>query len=151
RASGASERAEEYARVVRNVMPDAASEADRSRQQLDQARTLASKGQVEDAFNLAMQALNAGHSRPEMLLAAPMVAGELASKKQPEKADLLYQRLFAIAESVSGQTLQPLLNLYPEYTRLLHSQSGRQGDALNALARYRELAIEAHGSSSGQL
>jgi hypothetical protein len=56
----------------------------------------------------------------------PQIADALARNKESAKAEQLYRRLFAVVESWSVDSLQPLATVTQSYARFLTWQPGRQ-------------------------
>jgi tetratricopeptide (TPR) repeat protein len=145
-ASGAKERGGEYLgatsglRLFMDHLPAAESDAPVVK--------------ADDAFDVASRAIEQASTAAEIATVVSTVstaASTLASKAEGAKAEQLYQKLVALTENRSQDTLLPLLDVAREYATFLISQPDRWSAAANAIARYRDLLTRAHGAESGIL
>lgn len=117
-----------------------------------EARETLRAGRTEDAFALALRALDEGDPAKRAVLSEmPVFASTLALKQARGMADQLWERLLAMAEARSIDTLLPLLHVTREHARFLAEWPDRIPSARAAIARYRDLLITAHGPASGEL
>ena len=121
---------------------------------LQKADRAASQGDPEDAFALALQALDVASraaDRGQVGWIIPQIADRLAGKREYAKAGQLYQRLFEVLETWKDEDLQPLQNAMQSYVRFLIGQEKRWGEVPDAIDRYRSLLITAHGAGTGKV
>jgi tetratricopeptide (TPR) repeat protein len=127
--------------------PDPVAEAT-----LQSAREALQAGRTEDAFVLALRALDEVAPTNEAIFSEmPVFASMLALKHARGKADQLWDRLFVIAEARSVDTLLPLLHVTREHARFLAEWPDRTPSARAAIAQYRDLLTTAHGPDSQEL
>ena len=74
-----------------------------------------------------------------MIAGIPLLASRLASLQARGMAEQLWDRLLALAESRSADTLVPLLRVSRDHTRFLAECKAGTPSAWNALVRYRDL------------
>ncbi|HXA52938.1 MAG TPA: hypothetical protein VNV86_21625 [Candidatus Acidoferrum sp.] len=116
------------------------------------AREALKAGRTEDAFVLALRSLDEGDPAKEAVFSEiPVLASTLALKQARGMADQLWERLFAMAEARSVDTLLPILHVTREHARFLAEWPDRIPSARAAIARYRDLLITAHGPGSAEL
>jgi tetratricopeptide (TPR) repeat protein len=118
---------------------------------LQAAQTVARAGKFDEAFELSLRAMASAPTaadRDQVAWGVPNVATELANRKESEKAERLYQRLFGLVESWSAESPQALMNALQNYSRFAMSPD-HASKALAAIQRYRDLAISTHGAVSG--
>ena len=160
RSSGDPKRADEYqAAAIAAMAKESRRPAEPAGQVLIQsylqkAQAAANAGDVDEAFGLALQAIDAAPraaDREQIGWVVTSVAGSLAARKGDDKALLVYQRLFSLVESWSADSLQPLLTVTENYTRFLIGQRAHWAEVPAAIERYRTLLITAHGAESGSL
>lgn len=159
RSSGDLKRAEEYQAAAAAANARQSRTAEPAGQvlignYLQKAQAAANAGNVDEAFSLALQAIDAAPraaDREQIGWVVTSVAGTLAARKGDDKALLLYQRLFSMVESWSADSLQPLLTVTENYTRFLIGQRAHWAEVPAAIERYRTLLITAHGAESGSL
>lgn len=117
---------------------------------LQSAQSAANAGNFEEAFRLAVGALNAASQavdRDQVAWAIPNIANSLLSKN-PVFAEQLHQRLISLLESWSPGTVGPLLNGYQNYARFLMQQQ-RFEELPGVIARYRDVLIGARSAGTG--
>src|ERR1039457_4453184 len=122
---------------------------------LQKANTAAWGDKPEEAFSLALQAMEAAPraaDREQIAWQVPGIASGLANKNAPAKAEQLYQHLFGIVQSWSADNQQPLLNVAQRYPRFLMAQKDRQVQPAAALERGAALSAIPDGAegSSGR-
>jgi tetratricopeptide (TPR) repeat protein len=118
---------------------------------LQAAQTAAHAGKFDEAYELSLQAMTSAPTaadRDQVAWGVPNVATELANRKESEKAERLYQRLFGLVESWSAESPQALMNVLQNYSRFAKSPD-QASKALAAIQRYRDSAIITHGAISG--
>jgi tetratricopeptide (TPR) repeat protein len=81
----------------------------------------------------------------------PQIAHALAANKEPAKAEHLYQRLLALAQSRSVDSMQPLIAATQNYARFLMNQADRLGEVAAAIEQYRRVLTDANGPDSASL
>ena len=157
RMSGQPKRADEYQRAAMEKQ-QAAQPTPTGQvfigKDLQKAQRAANGGNLDEAFGLALQAMDAaGHAvdRDQAVWQVPSIAATLANTKAPDKAEQLYQRLFGLVESWSADTLQPILNVLQNYPRFLMQQQDRWPEVPGAIERYRSALTTARGEGTGWL
>jgi hypothetical protein len=121
--------------------------------ELQAAQAAVQAGKLDDAFALSMQAMDAApeaSDRERVSWEIPNIATGFVNKKQPAKAEQLYQRLLAVVESWSADNPQPLTAAFQNYANFL-SQSNHWNEAPATIKRYRDLLVSMHGAASGPL
>lgn len=155
RAAGKPQLAGEYQRraVANQPQPAAPGGEDRIGDALMQASQAVNAGKLDEAFNLVVRALDSAPGASDRDTAPGMasrVADSLATRKAPAKADEVYRRVLALAESWSPATVAPLLYVQQNYARSLASQQ-RWGEFEQAVEGYRASLTAARGSGTGWL
>ena len=156
-ASGDSDRAAGYERAARDkqqAMTATPPEQFLLQTLLQKANTAAWGDKPEEAFSLALQAMEAAPraaDREQIAWQVPGIASGLANKNAPAKAEQLYQHLFGIVQSWSADNQQPLLNVAQRYPRFLMAQKDRQADVPEAIERYRKMLMNSRGAGTGHL
>lgn len=118
--------------------------------ELESAQSTANAGDFEEAFRLAVGALNAAPQavdRDQVAWIIPNIANSLLSKT-PVFAEQLHQRLISLLESWSPDTVGPLQNGYQGYARFLMQQQ-RFDELPGVIARYRDVLIGARSAGTG--
>ncbi len=156
RASGDSKKSDEYLAALRARQPQQPDSAGQpSLESLFQkALSAASAGKAGEAFALAMQAMDAAprsQNRDQVGWQVPSIASSLSAGRETANGELLYRRAFALTESWSADSLQPLVNLASNYALFLIMQRDRQADVPAAIERYRNLLVASAGEDSGTL
>jgi tetratricopeptide (TPR) repeat protein len=121
---------------------------------LQNAHSAANAGNLDEAFNLAMKAMDTASlalDRDQVAFQVPSLAAVLANKKASDKAEQLYQRLFGLVQSWSSDAVQPLLTVMQNYPRFLMQQNSRWEEVPDAIDRYRTTLITARGADTGWL
>ncbi len=156
RMSGQAKRADEYQQAAtkkQQAMQKASPEQVSIAGDLQKALSKANSNS-DEAFNLAMQALDAASravDRDQVAWTVPSIANILANRKAPDKADQLYQRLFGLLQSWSADNQQPLLTVSENYPRFLMQQQNRWTEAPAAIEQYRQALVAARGAGAGWL
>jgi hypothetical protein len=159
RASGNNEQAEEYQARGRalsqeaspRVAPPVSPQIDTL---LQKAQEAATTGNTDEAFGLAMRAIDAASRAPnrdQIGWTIPSIVVTMTNRKASAKADQLYGYAVTTAESWAGESLQPLLNLLSNRTHYLIGLPDRAAEAADSIERYRAVLTEAHGADSGTL
>ncbi len=120
---------------------------------LQKAQTAAGGGNLDEAFHLALEAIDAAPRAPDreqITWQAANIAEALANQKAAHLADQLYQRLFALVRSWSADTIQPLSQVSQHYVRFL-MRHDRRDEAPDAIERYRDVLLTARGTGTGWL
>jgi hypothetical protein len=121
---------------------------------LQAAETAVNAGKLDQAFELGLQAIaNAPRAadREQIAWQLPNLATQFANKKQSEKAEQLYERLFPAVEAWSVDSPQALINTLQNYVQFVISQDGRWNQAPGALKRLRDAIVTAQGPASSSL
>jgi hypothetical protein len=155
RQAGQNDLAEEYQRL--------ANEKQRAQQQpqaparplisptLQNAQKAANEGHLDDAVNLALEAMASASAAPDADQVAwqlPNLAAQLAGRKAPEKGEQLYRALFPWLEARTADNLQLFGQTQQQYARFLMGQKNRWGDAALAIDRYRDGVVAAQGAET---
>ena len=159
RASGNVKQAEEYQargqalsqQASPAVAPAAPPQIDAL---LQKAQEAANTGSTDEAFGLAIRAIDAASRAPnrdQIGWMIPSIATAIANRKAAVKGDQLYGFAIATAEGWADETLQPILNLLSNRAHYLIGQPGRAAEASDLIERYRAALTEAHGADSGTL
>jgi hypothetical protein len=117
---------------------------------LQKAQTAANAGELDEAFDTASQALataSRASDRGQIVWQVANLATQFVNRKQPAKAEQLYEHLFAVVETWSADNPQPLIDAAANYARFLMS-SDRWNEAPAAMKRQRDLIVAAHGADS---
>ena len=154
--SGNENRADEYQRAARQkqALPLEAGANQLIRSDIEQAQSASNRGNLDEALAASLRAIEAASFAPDrdqIVWQGPSIASTLSFKNQNDKAEQLYQRLLAVVESWSADTVQPLLSVSQNYARFLMQQNSRWNEAPAAIERYRNLLISANGADSGRL
>jgi len=123
-------------------------------EQLRKAQTAANEHRLDDAYDLAMGAMDAAPQatdRQQVGWMVPQIAQAMAANKDSARAERLYHRAFALAQSWSADSLQPLIAVTQNYSRFLTNLPDRLREVPVAIEQYRHLLIEANGPDSGSL
>jgi len=125
-------------------------------EELQKAQAAVNRQRLDDAYALALDALDAAAAAQaadgqQAGWLVPQIAHALAANKEPAKAEQLFQRLFALAQSWSVDSMQPLIAVTQSYTRFLMSQPDRLSEVPAAIEQYRRVLIDANGPDSGSL
>ena len=152
RVLGDTKKAEEYMATLHARQPPDVADQVALDALFQKAQSAAGAGRSAEAFDLAMQALDAApwaQNREGIGWQVPSIASSLSTRKDSASAELLYQRAFSLAKRWSDDSIQPLLKLLENYARFLMSQRDRWGDVPGAIERYRSLLATAKGADSG--
>jgi tetratricopeptide (TPR) repeat protein len=117
---------------------------------LQAAQTAANTGKLDEAFEMVLHALATAPraaDREQVAWQVPNLAMQLVNRKEPAKAEQLYERLFAVVETWSVDNPQALMTTEQTYARFL-MESDRWNKAPAAIKRYRDLIVDAHGAAS---
>jgi hypothetical protein len=153
RRSGESKLAEQYQQAALEKQPR--SEPPSLPQiligpDLQKAQTAANSGKLDEAFEVALQALAAASraaDRDQVGWQVSNLATQFANRKQPAKAEQLYGYLFAVVETWSADDPQALIGTAQNYARFLMA-SDRWKETPAAIKRYRDLLVSAQGAGS---
>jgi hypothetical protein len=117
---------------------------------LQKAQTAANAGKLDEALEMTLQALGAASraaDRDQVGWQVSNLATQFANRKQPGKAEQLYEHLFGVVETWSADNPQALINAAANYAGFL-TVSDRWNEAPAAIKRYRDLIVAAHGTDS---
>jgi tetratricopeptide (TPR) repeat protein len=106
-------------------------------------------GNLDDAFNLTLQALESAHGSLDLGRVYRM-ASMLTSRQAPNKADEIYRRILALAESWSPATVEPLLTAQKNYAGALRNQQ-QWGEFDQTVERYSATLTATRGPGTGWL
>jgi tetratricopeptide (TPR) repeat protein len=158
RRTGDSHSADAYQRAAQALQPQSSATAGQIRieEELQEAQTAANEHRLDDADALALHALDiaaAGQAvdARQVQWSVPQIAQTMAANKDPVRAERLFLRVFALAQSWSVDGMQPLIALAQQYPRFLLNQPGRVNAVPAAIEQYRGLLIDANGPDSGTL
>lgn len=157
RRTGDSQKADEYQQAGQALQPQPPAPPGQRRiaDELRDAQTAANEQRVDDAYTLALDAVDTAASGQasdarQVQWMVPQIAQVMANN-DPARAERLFLRVFALAESWAVDSMQPLLAVAQWYPRFLMSQPGRLDAVPAAIEQYRGLQIEANGRDSGTL
>jgi tetratricopeptide (TPR) repeat protein len=148
RLAGKPELADEYQRrAFPNQLQPAETGAADTMQRFTEA---VNAGKLDEAFNLTLQAIESAHGNSDLNNRVYWMASVLASRQAHAKADEIYRRTAALAESWSAATVAPLLNVEQNYANFLQYQ-GQFSEFEQAVERYRATLTAARGAGTGWL
>jgi tetratricopeptide (TPR) repeat protein len=143
RLAGKLELAEEY---QRRAFPSQLQSADvGAADTMRRATDAVNARKLDEAFNLTLQALDSAPGPSELERAY-----WVALPQAPAKADEIYRRAIALAESWSAATIAPLLLAQQNYARTLENQR-RWGEFDQAVDRYGATLTAMRGAGTGWL
>ena len=116
---------------------------------MQRATEAVSAGKLDEAFNLTLQALDSARGNSD-LNRMYWMASVLASRQAPAKADDIYRRALALAESWSVASVAPLLHAQESYAGALRNQQ-RWGEFEQVVERYSATLTAARGAGTGLL
>ena len=152
RGEGDSKSADAYQQAGEALQVQPATET-RIWEEVREAQAALREHRLDDAYGLALDAMDtaatANGGQVEWLV--PQVASTLAASKEPAKADQPFQRLFAMAQNRSADSLQPLITVSQNYVRFLIDRPDHAGEVSAAIEQYRSVLIDADGPDSGAL
>jgi hypothetical protein len=122
--------------------------------EIQRVRTALNDRRLDDAYDLALHVIDAATQAVDGEQAewmGPEVANTLAANKEHAKAEQLFRRLFALAQSWSTDNVQPLLGVTQNYARFLMYQPDRLGEAPAAIEEFRRVLIDSNGPDSASL
>ena len=117
---------------------------------LQAAQTAANAGKLNQAFEIAMQAMAIAPravDRDQVTWQISNLASQFVNHKQPAKAEDLHLRVFGTVETWSADNPQALITATQNYARFL-MYSDRWNEAPAAIKRYRDLIVATHGEAS---
>lgn len=117
---------------------------------LQKAQAAANAGKLDEAFEIASQALataSRAADREQIAWQVPNLAVQFTSRKQPAKAEQLYEHLFGAVEAWSADNPQALMTTELTYARFL-MESDRWNKAPGAIKRYHDLIVNTRGPDS---
>jgi tetratricopeptide (TPR) repeat protein len=122
--------------------------------ELQKAQAAANQHRWDDAYGLALHAIAAAAQASDgqqIEWAVPQIATSLATNKETARAEQLFQRLFALAQTWKVDNMQPLIAVTQNYAHFLRSQRDRWNEVPAAIEQFRSVLIEANGPDSGKL
>jgi len=154
--SGDSQRAGEYRQAAQALQPQPPAPLGQFRIAEDLQTVQAALGQshLDEAYTLALHVLDAAAQASDGRQAAwvvPQIANTLAANKEPDKAQEIFARLFALAQAWSTDSAQPLITVTQSYARFLMSQTERLGEVPAAIEQFRRVLADANGPDSATL
>jgi hypothetical protein len=156
RTRGDYKSAEAYQKqATAEVMAPASADTPDSRisEIISKAQEAANQRHFDDAYHLAMQAIDAARAGAEEMPVVGLsgIASALAYNQQPEKSEEIYSRLFTLAYQWQSNSLQPLIGLTRNYTQFLMAQPARSAEVPAAIEQFRKVLLEANGADSATL
>jgi hypothetical protein len=155
RLAGNSKSADEYRKAGQALQPPPLPTGQiRIADQVQKAQTALNEQRLDDAYGLALDALDAAAQAADgqqVQYLVPQLADRLAANKEPAKAERLFERLLALAQDWSVETMQPLVWATQSYARFLMCQQGRLSEAHAAIEQYRKVLTDANGPDSASL
>jgi hypothetical protein len=117
---------------------------------LQKAQAAANAGKLDEAFEIASQALataSRAADREQIVWQVANLATQLVNRKQPAKAKQLYEHLFAVVETWSADNPQALINAAANYAGFLMA-SDRWNEAPAAIKQHRDLIVATRGADN---
>ena len=117
---------------------------------LQKAQAAANAGKLDEAFEIASQALataSRAADREQVVWQVASLAMQFVNRKQSAKAEQVYEHLFGVVEAWSADNPQPLINAAASYAGFL-TGSDRWNEAPAAIKRHRDLIVAARGTDS---
>jgi len=157
RRAGDSQSADEYQQAGQALQPQPPAPffgEVRIAEDMQKAQAAVNQHRLDDAYDLAMHALDAAAQAADgqqVDWQVPQIAHTLAANEEPAKAERLFQRLFALAQSRSVDTMQPLIAVTQNYARFLMNQPDRLREVPAAIEQYRRVLSDANGPDSATL
>ncbi len=156
RRTGDDKSGDEYAKAAQALQPPPTFPAGQIRigEEMQQAQAALNQHRWNDAYDLALRAMDGAPQAvdgQQVEWSVPQVAYALAANKEPAKAEQLFQRLFALAQTWKVDSMQPLITVTQAYEGFLTNQRDRRSEAPAAIEQYRSALIDANGSESGSL
>jgi tetratricopeptide (TPR) repeat protein len=156
RSAGDSKRADEYSQAAEAVfpVPPAPSVQILVGEEVRKAQAAVTQHRWDDAYNLALHAIDTvgqPADGQQVQWSVPQIAQELPANKEPARAERLFQRLLALAQTWSADNMQPLLAAKQSYARFLMNQPDRLADVPAAIEQYRRVLTDANGPESARL
>jgi tetratricopeptide (TPR) repeat protein len=156
RRTGDSKTADEYQQAGQALQPAQPQPVEQIRigEELQKAQTAIGQHRLDDAYGLALHAIDtAAHAADgqQVQWLVFHLAGALAANKEPARAEQLFQRLFALGQSWSVDSMQPPLAARQNYVLFLMGQPDRLGEVPAAIEQYRRVLTDANGPDSASL
>lgn len=121
---------------------------------VEKANTAIRQHRFDDAFTLALQAVDIASSAPDgrqAIWSIPAIANSLASNKQLDRAEQLYERLLSLGEMWSQQGIQPMTSMLQGYANYVMAHRDRINDVPAVIERYRNALIAADGTDTANV
>jgi len=157
RGAGDSKGADEYQQAAQALQPQPLSPPALQvliGKELQKAEAALKQHLLDDAYRLALHAIDTAAQAADgqqVEWQVPEMAESLAANHEPAKAETLFQRLFALAQTWSVDSMQPLIAVTRSYAQFLINQPDRWGEVAAAIERYRSVLTDANGPDSGSL
>lgn len=156
RRTGDTKSADEYAKAGQALQPPPTFPAGQIRigEEIQQAQAALNQHRWNDAYDLALDAIDGAPQAvdgQQVEWSVPQVAHALAANKEPAKAEQLFQRLFALAQTWKVDSMQPLITVTQSYEAFLTNQRDRRSEVPAAIEQYRSALIDANGPDSGSM
>ena len=154
RRKGDAKTAEEYQQAGEALQWQPPSEPGDVANTVAEAQAALRQNRLEDAYDLALGALAAASQArggQQVGWLVTQLASALAEKQAPAKAEQLYARLLALAETWSQGSFQPLIMASANYVQFLMGQPAGSAKVPAAIQQYRGVLIEANGADSATL
>jgi tetratricopeptide (TPR) repeat protein len=156
RSTGDSKRADEYQQAAEALLPVPPTPAVQILvgEEMRKAQEALTQHRWDDAYTLALHAIDTAAQPADWQQfgwSVPQIAEELAANKEPARAERLFQRLLAFAQSGKADNMQPLLAATQSYVRFLMNQPDRLAEVPAAIEKYRDSLTDANGPESASL
>jgi tetratricopeptide (TPR) repeat protein len=158
RRTGNFQSADEYQRAGQALQPQPHAPPLgqlRIAEELREAQTAVNEHRLDDGYAMALDALDVAAAGPaadgRVEWFVPQIAQTLAANKDSARAERLFRRVFALAQTWSVESMQPLLVVAQHYPRFLMSQPDHLDAVPAAIEQYRSLLIDANGPDSASL
>ena len=157
RGTGDSKHADEYFQAAQALQPQPPAPGAGEiliGDELQKAQAAANQHRWDDAYGLALHALDIAAQaadRQQLEWGIPQIANSLAANKETARAEQLFHRLIALAQTWKVEHVQPLIVATQNYVHFLSGQRDRWGEVPAAIEQFRSVLIEANGPDSGRL
>jgi tetratricopeptide (TPR) repeat protein len=158
RRTGDSKNAEEYQQAGQALqpppMPPLPAGQIRIGEEVQKAQAALNQQRLDEAYGLALHIIDTAPQASDgqqVQWLVPQIAQALAAKKEPAKAEQLFQRLFALGQIWAADNMLPLLAVTQNYARFLMNQPDRLGEAAAAIEQVRRVLTDANGPDSASL
>lgn len=122
--------------------------------ELEQAQKAINAHQLDDAYRLALHAVDSatyGAAANQFEWRIPSIANAFANNHESAKAEQLFRRLIAFAQTNSAYNGQQLINTLQSYARFLMGHKDRAGDVPAAIEAFSSASVSANGPESASV